>query len=330
MAGMNDPEPVLVTVAIPTFRRPAELARLLPAALEQAAAQTATGRYRVGVLVVDNDPDGGAEQVVRDLADPAVRYTREPTPGIAAVRNRAIEEAADAQLLVFIDDDERPCPGWLETLLETWRGSGAAAVPGRVVAEYTGKLDPWIAAGGFFARLNLPTGTEVDTAATGNLLLDLAQIRRLGVLFEPSVGLGGGEDTLFSRSLTRAGGRIVWCNESVAIDHVPLARMTRSWVLARSWSQGNASVLTDVRLAGGRIDALAVRSRWLPGSVIRLVAGTARWLLGTALRSDRHQAQGARVLARGAGMLAGVFGFGYQEYARDGSRHFRVRSRVAA
>jgi glycosyltransferase involved in cell wall biosynthesis len=329
MIAMSETPAVTVTVAIPTFRRPAELDRILPAVLEQGRALSSGDGFRVDVLVVDNDPAGTAEKVVRRRGDPDVRYVREPSPGIAAVRNRALDEAA-ARLLVFIDDDERPCPGWLDALLSTWRDSGAAAVPGRVVAEFTGDLDAWIEAGTFFQRFDLPTGTQVQVAATGNLLLDLDQIRRLGVRFETAVGLGGGEDTLFSRSLTRAGGRIVWCNESVAIDHVPPERMTRSWVLARSWSQGNASVLTDVRLAEGRFEALGVRATWLPGAVGRLVAGGARWLLGTMLRSDRHQARGARVLSRGAGMLAGVLGFGYEEYAREGNRHFRVRLRATA
>jgi hypothetical protein len=29
-------------------------------------------------------------------------------------------------------------------------------------------------------------------------------------------------------------------------------------------------------------------------------------------------------------MLAGVLGFGYEEYAREGNRHFRVRPRATA
>ena len=204
---------VHVTVAVPTYRRPDDLRAVLPLLLAQA--REAGGRYTADVLVVDNDPEGTGAAVVHELAADDLRYVAEPTPGIAAVRNRAIDEAAGSTLLAFIDDDERPAAGWLAALLRTWSATGAAGVVGRVRAEYVaGELDPWIAAGGFFARRSLPTGSAVTVAATSNLLLDLGQVRDLGVRFDPALGAGGGEDTLFTRSLARSGGRLVWCDEA--------------------------------------------------------------------------------------------------------------------
>jgi GT2 family glycosyltransferase len=313
------PTTVRVTVAVPTYRRPDDLRALLPLLLEQAR-EVSGDRWSVDVLVVDNDPGGGAAAVLGEAQATEVRYVVEPTPGIAAVRNRALTEAAGATLLAFLDDDERPEPGWLAALLDTWSATGAAAVSGVVVSRFAGELDPWVRAGDFYFRRRRPTGTPLQVAACGNLLLDLDQVRALGLRFESALGLGGGEDTLFSRTLIRAGGRIVWCDESRAVDRVPAERMTRRWVLTRSWSHGNTAVLTDLRLATGPAARLRVRATGLARGLLRVAGGGLRWSWGHLSRSDRHQARGLRTLLRGAGMAGAACGLVFEEYARSGRR----------
>jgi len=313
-------EVVRVTIAVPTYRRPDDLGALLPVLLEHAREAGAGGRYAVEVLVVDNDPDGGAAATVAGITGSDVRYAHEPTPGIAAVRNRALDEAGDSTLMAFIDDDERPEAGWLTALLTTWADTGAAAVSGRILAEYAGELDPWIRAGEFFVRRRMPTGTPIDVAAGGNLLLDLDQVRAAGVRFDLALGLGGGEDTLFSRSLARAGCRMVWCDESGAVDRVPPSRMTRALVLTRAWSHGNRTILIRLWLAEGRWARLEVRARGVVGGLLRVAAGAAHWTWGLLSRSLRHRARGLRGVLRGAGMVAGACGLVFEEYARSGRR----------
>jgi len=313
---------VRVTIAVPTYRRPEDLRVALPLLLAQAreVGGRAGGHYLVDVLVVDNDAEASARPVVTRFAAPELRYVVEPTPGIAAVRNRALDEADDSRLLAFIDDDECPLDGWLAALVDTWERTGAAAVAGRILAEYAGELDPWIRAGDFFVRRTLPTGTPIGVSAANNLLLDLDQIRRHGVRFSTALRLGGGEDTLFSRTLARAGGRLVWCHESVAVDRVPLQRMTRAWVLTRAWSHGNAAVLTELRLASGSRARAGLRVLWTGRGFVRVAGGAGRWLWGTLLRSDRHRARGLRAVCRGAGMVGAACGVIYEEYARNGRR----------
>jgi hypothetical protein len=314
------PGTVRVTVAVPTYRRPDELRALLPLLLAQVSEVCSApgSRYVADVLVVDNDPGRSAAAVV--TATVGVRYAAESTPGIAAVRNRAMDEAAGARLLTFIDDDERPAEGWLAHLLETWAATGAAAVAGVVLTEFAGELDPWIRAGDFFARRRMPTGTEIDVAASGNLLLDLEQVRRFGVRFESALGLGGGEDNLFSRQLALAGGRMVWCDESAAVDHVPAARMTRAWALGRACSHGNSTVLIDLRLTSGSRARLGRRARGAARGVLCVGGGAARWGWGLVSGSRRHQARGLRYVLRGAGMVGGAVGLVYEEYTRSGRR----------
>ncbi len=320
---MQPDEPVRVTIAVPTFHRPAELTTLLPMLLahaDEVAQLTVDGaspRFTVDVLVVDNDPDGSGRTAVAGVGDSRLRYVIEAHPGISAVRNRALDETDSSRLLAFIDDDEHPHDGWLRHLLRTWAAAGRpAAVSGRVVAAFAGELDPWLAAGSFFVRRSMPTGSAIDVAAAGNLLLDLDQVRESGVRFADDLGLSGGEDTLFSRQLHAAGRRMVWCDESVITDLVPLDRMTRRWVLRRAWSHGNSASVLRVRLAGGGAHSLAARVTGVVGGAARVAGGGLRWAFGMLSRSLRHQARGARAVWRGGGMISGAAGMVYQEYAR--------------
>jgi succinoglycan biosynthesis protein ExoM len=297
-----------VVIAVLTYRRPADLAELLPLLAEQARS---CGRD-AEILVVDNDPAGSAADVARG---PRVRYVHEPVPGIAAARNRALDECSGARLLAFIDDDERPVAGWLGLLLATHERAGGCGVVGPVVSRFTVPLDPWVEAGGFFRRRRMPTGRPVDVAATNNLLLDLAAVRRAAVRFDPCLGLVGGSDTLFTRALVAAAGPLTWCDEAVVTDVVPARRCTRGWVVRRqfrsgtSWSHTLVAAAPVPRRAALRL-GLTVRG------VARVVAGAGRLLAGVVLRDLGHRANGTRTAVRGLGMVLGAWGYVYAEYRR--------------
>ena len=308
-----------VTIGVPTFRRPGGLPALVSEILRQADELEGEDTHTVEVVVVDNDPLGSARGAVEAISDARVRYAIEPAPGISAARNKIMDEAARSRVLLMIDDDERPEPGWLAAMLGTRRATGAAVVAGRVVAEYEGHLDEWLDAGRFFVRRDMPTGSPIEAAAAGNLLLDMEQVRMTGVRFDQRLGLTGGEDTLFTMELRRKGCRMVWCSESVIIDVVPAARMTPSWVLKRALSHGNSFVAVRLILADGTIERFRIRVAAVAGGVARIGIGAARWAFGVLARSVTHQARGARLGFRGAGLVAGAAGHSYQEYGREES-----------
>lgn len=303
-----------VAIGIPTYRRPERLAALLavlPARIAEVGAEP-----DIVVLVVDNDAHGTASETA-ESADIPVRYAVEPRPGIAAVRNRLLDLATDCDAIAFIDDDEVPQPGWLAELIGTWRRTGAAAVMGRVISVFDERVDPWVLATGVFQRRSRPTGLELQAAACGNLLVDLGQASAAGVRFDSTLGLAGGEDTLFSKQLIAAGGRIVWCDESRAEDTVPAERVTRSWAMRRAFNGGNTAVHVDLRLVDGARSRAAIRARRLVGGAARAVAGWLRHLAGRIARDVVADARGLRTAYRGLGMIAGSWGHLHREYARD-------------
>ncbi len=304
-----------VTIAVLSFRRPDDLRAALPLLVQQLTTVAWDG----DVLVIDNDPEASARQTVAEMAEHAVRYVHEPTPGIAAARNRALDECADSDVLVFIDDDERPTPAWLSSLLSTYERLRPAAVVGPVTSEFAHEPDPWIVAGGFFSRRGEPTGSVAVVAATNNLLLDLRAVRDLELRFDLRYGLTGGSDNLFTRQLVTRGGRMVWCAEAVVIDVVPVERLTRSWVVRRTYRMGNGTALVERDLARSRGGSAAAVARLLASGLVRVIGGLSRMLVGVVGGSMHQRASGARNLARGAGLITGAIGFTYAEYARRDS-----------
>ena len=123
--------PADIAVVIPTFRRPATL----PDALRSVLGQRDVG---LEVLVVDDDPEGSAETVVRGFDDPRVRYVRNPRPSggyPGAVRNFGWP-LTSAPVLHFMDDDDLLPEGLYAAAL------AAFATPPRVGVVY-GHAEPF-------------------------------------------------------------------------------------------------------------------------------------------------------------------------------------------
>ncbi len=315
-----------VVIAVLTFRRRRDLAELLPMLVDQAVSAR-TLCAGVDIVVVDNDAEATGRDIVMTAAEAAqgrgvdVRYEHEPRPGISAGRNRALDASDGSELMVFIDDDERPTPTWLTLLLSTRRQYRADVVQGPVVSRFETPLDSWIVAGGFFRRRRMVTGTPLDVAVTNNLLIDLRRVRTLGLRFDEDLGTTGGEDTLFTRALHRAGVAMVWCDEAIVFDVVPAHRSTRRWVTQRAVSMGNSAALVALKLSPDHSGRRATtRVRLAAAGGIRLVGGSCRALLGTLLRSETLQARGVRTVLRGLGMTIGAMGYAYHEYGRAGGR----------
>ncbi|ACQ79259.1 glycosyl transferase family 2 [Beutenbergia cavernae DSM 12333] len=301
-----------VSICTLTFRRAEDLRRALPMLVEQARSVA----HDVEVLVIDNDTAASAVDVVLEDGSGLVRYVHEPRPGIAAARNRALAETLGRDLVVFIDDDERPVQDWLAQLLATYLRTRPAGVVGPVVSEFDEAPEPWIVDGQFFTRLRHPTGTRVAVAATNNLLLDRAFLARHGLTFDERFGLSGGSDSLLTRRLTQAGGVLVWCDEAGVVDVVPAARATRSWVMRRAFRMGNTATRVELEVAARPAGRAAGRVRMATRGAVRIAGGAARAAVGAVTVSRGRRARGWRTVARGAGMLAGTTGYVYHEYRR--------------
>lgn len=98
-----------VTVAIPLYNAEATIARTLGSVLGQTFAD-----YEI-VVVDDGSTDAGAT-VVAATGDPRLRLVRQANGGVAAARNRALQEAR-GRLVAFLDADDLWRPRHLEHLV---------------------------------------------------------------------------------------------------------------------------------------------------------------------------------------------------------------------
>jgi succinoglycan biosynthesis protein ExoM len=221
------------SIVIPTYRRPEDLTRAVDSVLAQQDVATA---YEI--IVIDNDPDGSAEPVVRAIASQSrvpLRYVCEPRPGISHARNTGVAHASGTYL-AFLDDDEEADPHWLARFLATLHRFGADAVVGPVLPRFPDSVRVDAYRKHVYTRdARVPTGTPLLRWNIGNSIFDRARCFVAAEPFLPRLGRTGGEDTVFLRQLTRRGCRMVWCGEAIAWENVPADRLEPQYLLRRAF-----------------------------------------------------------------------------------------------
>jgi succinoglycan biosynthesis protein ExoM len=302
-------------VAIPTYRRPRVLNRLLRALQEQEA----DGSYQVEVLVLDNDPAGSGAAPARD-ADRfgsrswPVEVLRVEEAGVVAVRNIALEAAATYDALVFVDDDLLLEPDTLEVLVRCWiRGDRPALVVGNVTFVI-GDPPPWwspLVEIISQQRDRLDDGDTVESGGLGLSLLDGGFLRTTGLRFDPRFGLTGGEDSRFIREAAGLGHRAVSCPSARAVDVLERDRRRTSWAAWRCLRVGNTWGLLQLEEGGWRLRSrLSVGGRAVTGMAVALGAAGA-----AGVRLDRRSCvlHVANLVMR-LGRVLACCGLSVQEY----------------
>ena len=205
-----------VCIGVCTIKRPAMLKRCLLA----LAAQEGVEDLDVHILVADNDATASSETVVREAAAHCsfpIHYHHEPRRGISMARNRIIEEALalDTEWLAFIDDDQTAHPAWLQRQFFVARRDQADAVRASVIFTFPDPLPfwciPWpqdLAEDGADGPVE---SRRRRTVGTGSVMMSARLIRSdgMGLRFNESLALCGGEDGEFFESASRLGALLV-------------------------------------------------------------------------------------------------------------------------
>ncbi|HWE84240.1 MAG TPA: ChbG/HpnK family deacetylase [Terracidiphilus sp.] len=226
-----------IAVCICTYKRPAELKRLL-ADLDR---QKTDGLFTYSIVVADNDAAKSAEAAVeearRTLAIP-VKYCAEPQQGIARARNKVMANA-DGDYFALIDDDEFPQPDWLLSLLETCREYGVDGVLGPVKRHLDEGAPTWLKRSRLFDRSVHPTGMPViwRGARTGNALLKRGVIAGDESPFR--VEFTAGEDQDFFRRKIEEGRSFVWSSDAVVHETLPPSRWKRMYFVRKALLHGS-------------------------------------------------------------------------------------------
>ena len=195
-----------ITVVIPTYNRPESLHRAVESLFWQSVRKEG-----FTVLIADNSAEASARFAFDALVGKApegitLHYVHAPAPGVANARNAAMD-ALTTQLVAFLDDDQSAPVHWLEELLATYEGYGAAVTFGPISAELPDDITTHRSYfEDFFGREpRLREGFVDKPYGCGNSLLDTHQIPGGKPWFDIRMNEVGGEDDLLWARLKQAG-----------------------------------------------------------------------------------------------------------------------------
>jgi succinoglycan biosynthesis protein ExoM len=308
MGEFDSSEP-RVAVCLCTFKRPAQLTRLLDSLLAIARPPS------TAFVIVDNDgTDPDVEQRVKAFASACkdhVEFRVQHKPGISAARNAAIATArtVGANLVAMLDDDEWASPGWLMELLKTRELAGVAVVGGPVEPVFPQDRAP---AQQYRRLWSVPPGRmhgRTYVYCTANCLVELSALDGLGEApFDDRFGLTGGEDSALFRRLFFSGVTMAWAERALLYQDFSPERADMDWMRKRWYRQGNIGV--ECERASPDPRGLAA----LPKSLLLLARLPFYPLFNrNAFRAPLlWQLESERVRGR----IARHLGYGFEEYAR--------------
>lgn len=236
-----------IDIGICTFRRP-QLAEVLHSLTEMDLPE----RLVIRVIVADNDDTPSARDVAQAVRMPfELVYVHAPGRNISIARN-AVLDAAQADYLAFIDDDETADPAWLASLYDEAQKSGADVVFGPVVARYPPEAPAWMVAGDYHSVNLLDTPDEAQTGATCNVLIDRRAAAFQGQRFDLDLGKSGGEDTVFFRRIGHRGGRMRVAPAARVYEKVAPGRLSLKWLLERKIRSGQSHAESLLQVFGNQ------------------------------------------------------------------------------
>jgi GT2 family glycosyltransferase len=207
---------VRISVVIPTYQRRASIRR----AVEALARQTLPATEFEVIVPIDGSDDGTKEMLDGFQAPFRLTAIWQPNQGRAAARN-AGAGLANGELIVFLDDDMEPVPGFLQAHLDAHPAGSRRAVVGPVPIPADSSAPPIVsyrrdATNALLARLAQP-GYRLGfrDVYTGNLSLERGVLCQVGGLDE-TFKLYGHEDYELAYRLAKAGVEFGYSPDAVA------------------------------------------------------------------------------------------------------------------
>ncbi len=298
----------LVIICICTCGRP----KMLRECIQAFASLKPVEAWPVEIIVVDNNlvaMPSGDHAKLQALVDLPLHVVREEEPGIPFARNRALKQALalQADWIAFLDDDEIIDAFWLIKMHEA-----SLAYEADILHGWTRSSPPenvisnWLPAP---ARNKRPTGTQLATAATDNVLFrsKVALSPPRPLWFDEQMRFLGGEDIDFFYEAVERGFRIVWIPEATASEIIPPQRLTFSYQVNRSRSAAVAHVYINLKRKG----LLSTLKKQGVKATGRLFGGLLGLLLAPFMLLKGRKAFFRSVLHSGKKVYyaAGVFGY---------------------
>ena len=241
-----------VGIAVCTHERNPLLERLLHSL--EIAARRAGPTVDVGVVVVDDNPDGRARCVVEAFPvgsfSLGLHYRHTGSRNISVARNTGLEAALElGEWVGMVDDDEIATECWLEELVAVAQRTGAGAVTGPVLIEFPECGPRWLHDQPFATLFEPPPhgdGVTVPTCSTGNSIVRAEFLRENPRhRFRPELGETGGEDMVFYRGAIAAGLEARFAANAVCVQSQSGPRASYRGLLRICFWLGNSEFVTN-------------------------------------------------------------------------------------
>ncbi|MDX2194484.1 MAG: glycosyltransferase [Gemmatimonadales bacterium] len=271
-----------VSVVVPAFREEKTIARTVRSLLDQALPGLEV------IVVDDGSPDGTAAAAAAAAGDdPRFRLVRQANGGKASALNAGVA-IATGELIVAVDADTLFPPGALAALVRPLADPRVGAVAGNAkVGNRVNLVTRWQA-------IEYVTSQNLDRRAFSQLGCITVVPGAIGAWRREAIRVVGGfsgatlaEDQDLTMTLLRAGYRVAYAEEAVALTEAPdtlrsLLRQRFRWTfgtLQCAWKH-RAPLL---RRRGGPLGWVALPNVWLFQLLFPLVAPVADLLLLVAL-----------------------------------------------
>jgi len=223
---------MIVSVIIPTFRRPDSFLRAARSVLAQRGVA-------FELIAIDNSPEGSAhaafQQIELESGIP-FRWAHEPKPGVAQARNAALK-LASGKLIAWLDDDEEAPPHWLASLVVIREQTGAQSVFGPVRARAASDAEHVRFYEALYSRSGpASSGFSPRAYGIGNSLQSRTMFEEEG--FDTRADQTGGEDDKLFALWAEAGARFAWAADAWVIEHLTPNRTRVAHGLKRAFAYG--------------------------------------------------------------------------------------------
>ena len=297
---------------------------MLARCLEGVLRQTLPAGWRMSVLVVENNEEPSEQLSVSSRqTQPGTElyYFHETTLGISSARNRAVEEALNlnADWIAFIDDDEVPDESWLKELADAAVTMAGDIFRGIVIPCYPENTKYPPPSG--WALPKLPEGAELSSAAAGNVMLKASIVASsgLGLRFDTSMGLTGGEDTEFFSRARLKGAMIRYVPKSIAVEYIPPTKASIYYYLSTEARMSSNAAYMKTKRHGPYIGFPKVLYRAMKNCIRGLLGVMATMITGLYKEETKYRQQmvdSLSQIARAYGAMAFLLSFRIQSYRK--------------
>jgi len=231
---------LLISVCIATYKREAQLEKLLKSLYDQELHE----KILLEIIVTDNNAEQSAREVVERFERNdkiKLKYFAQPEKNISLTRNVCVINAT-GDYLCFIDDDETADRNWVQSFYYAIKKYSADGAFGYVEPVFDKRIPVNLQKREYYFSPVCKTGSTAKFYFTTNAIVKASFIKTENGPFDPAYGLTGGEDVHLFERLEKKGARFIDCKEAKTFEFIPIERGNLKYLFNRAQRGGQSYI----------------------------------------------------------------------------------------